>query len=144
VDEVGLSDRKNHKKVRGEVDMMRGRLWLVLFATLLVGLNFTACSKKAAEEKKTPKVGPVKMVSHPSTLEGKTVLLRWNGKPNGDHFLSRVGELLTAQVKGIKIIKMWETDKSTAVISDSIEKSEEITEKMSKLKPDLVISAQAD
>jgi hypothetical protein len=108
-----------------------------------VGINLTAC-KKASEEKKTPKVGPVKVVSHPSTLEGKTVLLRWNGKPNGDNFLSRVGELLTDQVKGIKIIKMWEVDKSTTVISDSLGKSEEITEKMINLKPDIVISAQAD
>ena len=123
--------------------IVRRKLWLILFAVLLVGINLTAC-KKAAEEKKTPKVGPVKMIFHPSTLEGKTVLLYWNGKLNGDNFLSRVGELLTEQVKGIKIIKMWETDKSTAVISDSLGKSEEVTEKMSKLKPDIAISAQAD
>lgn len=122
---------------------MKRRFWLILFAVLLMGMNLTAC-KKAAEEKKTPKVGPVKMISHPSTLEGKTILLYWNGKPNGDNFLNRVAELFTAQVKGIKIIKMWETDKSTAVISDSLEKSEEFTEKMTGLKPAIVISAQAD
>ena len=68
----------------------------------------------------------------------------WNGKPNGDNFLSRVGEILSVQVKGIKIIKMWETDKSTAAISDSLEKSEKFAEEMIKLKPDIVISAQAD
>ena len=141
--EIGLSNRKKQQKVREEVTKVSRKLWLVLFAILLVGINFTAC-KKAAEEKKTPKVGPVKMVSHPSTLEGKTILFYWNGKPNGDNFLSRVGELLTEQVKGVKIIKMWETDKSTAVISDSLEKSEEFIEKMTKLKPDIVISAQAD
>ena len=141
--EIGLSNRKGQEKVRGEVTMVSRKLWLILFVILLVGMNLTAC-KKAVEEKKTPKVGSVKMVSHPSTLEGKTVLLRWNGKPNGDNFLSRVGELLTAQVKRIMIIKIWETDKSTAVISDSLEKSEEFTEKMIRLKPDIVISAQAD
>ena len=141
--EIGLSNRKKAKKVTEEIPKVNRKLRLIFFVILLVAINLSAC-KKAAEEKKTPKVGPVKMVSHPSTLEGKTVLLRWNGKPNGDHFLTRVAELLTAQVKGIKIIKMWETDKSTAVISDSLEKSEEFTEKMIKLKPDIVISAQAD
>ncbi len=123
--------------------MVRRKRWLILTAFFLAGLGLMAC-QKASEEKKTPAVGPVKLVPHPSTLEGKTVLLRWNGKPNGDHFLTRIGELLTAQVKGVKVIKMWETDKSTAVISDSLEKSGEITEKMIGLKPDLVISAQAD
>jgi ABC-type Fe3+-hydroxamate transport system substrate-binding protein len=125
--------------------MTKGKLSLVLLLVFLMGINLSACSKKAAEEKKTtPKVGPVKMVSHPSTLEGKTVLLRWNGKPNGDLFLTRIGELLVEQVKGVKVVKIWETDKSTAVISDSLEKSQEITEKMANLKPDLVIGAQAD
>jgi ABC-type Fe3+-hydroxamate transport system substrate-binding protein len=125
--------------------MTKGKLSLVLLLVFLMGINLSACSKKAAEEKKTtPKVGPVKMVSHPSTLEGKTVLLRWNGKPNGDLLLTRIGELLVEQVKGVKVVKIWETDKSTAVISDSLEKSQEITEKMANLKPDLVIGAQAD
>jgi hypothetical protein len=84
------------------------------------------------------------MVSHPSTLEGRTVLLRWNGKPNGDNFLNRVAELLTEQVKGVKIIKMWEVDKSTAIISGSLEKSEAFAEEIIKLKPDIVVSTQAD
>ena len=81
---------------------------------------------------------------HPSTLEGKTVLLRWNGKYNGDKFLSRVGELLIEQVKNVRIIKMWETDKSTAVISKNAEVSEQVAASIAKLKPDLVIAAQAD
>ncbi len=123
--------------------MTMRRFWLILFAILLASISLLAC-KKATEEKKSPKVGPVKMISHPSTLEGKTVLLYWNGKPNGDHFLNRVGELLATQGQGIKIIKMWETDKGTAAISDSLEKSEEFTGKMVRLKPDIVISAQAD
>ena len=125
--------------------MAKGKFCLVIVLILLMGMNLSACGKKAAEEKKTtPKVGPVKMVSHPSNLEGKTVLLRWNGKPNGDLFLTRIGELLVEQVKGVKILKIWETDKSTAIISDSLEKSQEITDKIANLKPDLVIGAQAD
>jgi hypothetical protein len=91
-----------------------------------------------------PKIGPVRMNPHPSTLEGKTVLLRWNGKYNGDKFLSRLGELLAQQVKNVRIIKMWETDKSTAVISKNPEVSEQVAAGIAKLKPDLVIAAQAD
>jgi hypothetical protein len=109
-------------------------------------MSFWACSKAPKEKTREEgiKVGPVKIVSHPSTLEGKTVLLRWNGKPNGDNFLNRVAELLTEQVKGVKIIKMWEVDKSTAVISGSLKKSEALAEKIVELKPDIVVSAQAD
>jgi len=95
-------------------------------------------------ERVIPKIGPVRMNAHPSTLEGKTVLLRWNGKYNGDKFLSRVGELLIGQVKNVRIIKMWETDKSTAVISKNAEVSEQVAASIVKLKPDLVIAAQAD
>ena len=123
------------------------RKWLFIIGFIaLIAVVLGACSKAPKEKPKEEgiKVGPVKMVSHPSTLEGKTVLLRWNGKPNGDNFLNRVAELLTDQVKGVKIIKMWEVDKSTAIISGSLEKSEEFTEKITRLKPDIVISAQAD
>lgn len=90
------------------------------------------------------KIEPIKMNLHPSTLEGKTVVLRWNGKPNGENFLNRVAELLTKQVKDIKIIKMWETDPATAQISHSQEVSKEIAAKIAKLKPSLVIASQCD
>ena len=51
------------------------------------------------------KIEPMEINPHPSTLEGKTVLLRWNGKHNGDKFLDRVAELLAQKVKDINIIK---------------------------------------
>lgn len=98
----------------------------------------------AAAEKQIPKVGPVKLNPHPSSLEGKTVLLRWNGKYNGDKFLARVGELLAQQVQGVKVIRLWEMDSTTAAISKNKEMSEEVAGKMAKLKPDLVIASQAD
>jgi hypothetical protein len=123
------------------------RKWLFIVGFIsLIAMVLGACSKAPKEKAKEEgiKVGPVKMVSHPSTLEGRTVLLRWNGKPNGDNFLNRVAELLTEQVKGVKIIKMWEVDKSTAIISGSLEKSEAFAEEIIKLKPDIVVSTQAD
>jgi hypothetical protein len=115
---------------------------MVLLMTLIVGS--LPAYVRASDEKKIPKLGPVKLNAHPTSLEGKTVLLRWNGKYNGDKFLIRVGELLTQQVKNVKILKMWEKDPGTAVMSKSEEVSKQITAKIERLKPDIVIAAQAD
>jgi predicted transcriptional regulator with HTH domain len=115
---------------------------MVLLAMFTVGA--TSVYVKASEDKKVPRVGPVKLHPHPASLEGKTVLLRWNGKYNGDRFLIRIGELMTQQVKDVKIIKMWEVDKSTVAISKNAEVSEQVAVSFAKLKPDLVIAAQAD
>ena len=40
----------------------------------------------------TIKIEPMEINPHPASLDGKTVLLRSNGKSNADHFLARVGE----------------------------------------------------
>jgi hypothetical protein len=124
---------------------MKKRFWVVLLIVCwTVGLagGLTLSANAAAE--KVPKVGPVKINPHPATLEGKTVLLRWNEKMNGDKYLTRVGELLSQQVKNLKIIKLWEVDKSTAAISKDAAASEKVADTIAKLKPDLVIAAQAD
>ena len=125
---------------------MKGRKWLIFLIVSLVTLAVGSISvyAKDVQDKKVPKVGPVKLNPHPARLEGKTVLLRWNGKYNGDKFLNRIGELLNQQVRNVKVIKMWEVDSSTAVISKGEEVSELITAKILKLKPDIVIAAQAD
>ena len=39
----------------------------------------------------------------PSSLEGKTIGLVWNGKANGDVALRRVGELIQQRVPSIKV-----------------------------------------
>jgi hypothetical protein len=44
----------------------------------------------------------------------------------------------------VKIIKLWEVDKSTAAISKDLQASEQVAATIAKLKPDLVIAAQAD
>jgi hypothetical protein len=124
---------------------MRKRKFL-LFLTVLsvVLLTGSFCSSSFAAAEKIPKVGPVKVNPHPASLEGKTVVLRWNSKLNGDKYLTRVAELLSQQVKNVKVIKMWETDKSTAAIAKDGPDSERITASIAKLKPDLVIASQAD
>jgi predicted transcriptional regulator with HTH domain len=122
------------------------RVGLIFVMVLLVMFTMGGLSVyvRASEDKKVPRVGPVKLNPHPASLEGKTVLLRWNGKYNGDRFLIRIGELMTQQVKDVKIIKMWEVDKSTVAISKNAEVSEQVAVSIAKLKPDLVIAAQAD
>jgi hypothetical protein len=116
---------------------------LLVVLSFIIGFGISVVPGYSAEER-IPKIGPVRMNAHPSTLEGKTVLLRWNGKYNGDKFLSRVGELLIEQVKDLKVIKMWEVDSSTAIISKKMEVSEQIASKIATLKSNIVISAQAD
>ena len=90
------------------------------------------------------KIEPMKVNPHPTTLRGKTVLLRWNGKHNGDNFLNRVGELLTKEVKDIKIIKSWLVAPETAIIAGNPERSQQFVKKLSSPKPDIVIGSQAD
>jgi hypothetical protein len=87
----------------------------------------------------------VKLNGHPSSLEGKTIMLRWNGKHNGDRFLARIGELLAKEIKGVKIIKSWEVAPETVEpITGSQERSMELMKKLAAYKPDLVIGSQAD
>ena len=81
---------------------------------------------------------------HPNTLEGKTVLLRWNGKHNGDLFLERVAERLNEKVNDINIIKSWDIAPETMMVTTSQQQSKEFANKFSLAEPDLVIGAQGD
>ena len=82
-----------------------------------------AAQKGSTEKSEQFKLGPMKMNPHPASLEGKTVVLRWNGKFNGDKLLDRVAERLTQQVPGVKIVKLWTVDPATANTSENHEKS---------------------
>jgi len=125
---------------------MKQRHLRALLPILLLALVLASCG--GASETETGKsevtLGKVTLNPHPASLEGKTVVLRWNGKPNGDKLLSRVAELLAEQAPGVKIIKLWETDPDTAVSSDDAELSVQIAEKIAALTPDLVIASQCD
>ena len=91
------------------------------------------------------KINAMKVNPHPTTLRGKTVVLRWNGKHNGNHFLDRVGELLVERVGDVKVIKSWEVAPETVdPITGSEERSREFAKAIEKFKPDLVIGAQSD
>jgi ABC-type Fe3+-hydroxamate transport system substrate-binding protein len=125
---------------------MRKRLLMLLSIATVLGIVLGACASgpAATPTAAAAPVGTVQLNPHPASLEGKTVVLRWNSKPNGDKYLTRIGELLSEQVKGVKIIKLWEVDPSTAVITKSEADSVAIAEKIAALKPDLVIASQGD
>lgn len=97
-----------------------------------------------AEQAGPYKVGEVKLNPHPASLEGKTVVLRWNGKFNGDKLLDRVAENLAARAPGVKVVKLWQVDPSTANSSEGGEKSLMFAEAALAQKPDLVIASSAD
>ena len=135
--------------------MKRFRTWkrLVIFLLGPVFLaipNTTLCAEgnqrwEILNPEGVIKIEPMEINPHPSTLQGKTVLLRWNGKHNGDKFLDRLAELLAQNVKDIKIIKSWEVAPETVdPITGSQERSMELMKKLAAYKPDLVIGSQAD
>lgn len=79
-----------------------------------------------------------------NTLEGKTIVLRWNGKHNGDNFLDRIAELIKEKVPSAKVVKLYEVDKSTIKISGAIAESTRIAQVIKGMRADIVIGSQAD
>jgi len=126
----------------------------LLIATILTGLlgspiDILAKEKMQEWELINPegvvKIEPMKLNPHPTSLERKTIMLRSNGKHNGDKFLIRVGELLKDKVKDIKIIYSWEVAPETVdPITGSHERSKKFAQKLASFSPDLVIASQAD
>lgn len=83
---------------------------------------------------------PVELSPRPNSLEGLTIGLRANGKHNSDLFLARIAELLEKQVKGVKVIKLWEAVPG----SFGYPLKAEDLQKIVALKPNIVIGSQAD
>ena len=74
-------------------------------------------------------------------LDGKRIGLLWNSKPNGNHYLNRVAELLTQRYPSATIIKFWEQFPSETANPDK--KSDEALDIITR-NADVVISAQGD
>ena len=89
-------------------------------------------------------IQPVKSAPRLASLEGKTIVLRWNGKHNGNNFLDRIAELLAEKVPSAKVIKLYDLDKSTVKISGSNAESARIAKVIKDLKADIVIASQCD
>jgi hypothetical protein len=81
---------------------------------------------------------------HPSDLSGKRVVLYWNGKPNGDVFLDRIGALIGERVRNVEVVKAWEAVPSTEQTDATAEASRVTASKIAFLKPDVVIAAPGD
>ena len=86
----------------------------------------------------------VQLAPRITTLEGKTIVLRWNGKHNGDNFLNRIAELLKEKIPSAKVVKLYDVDKSTVKISGSAAESARIAQVIKGLHADIVIAAQSD
>ena len=116
----------------------------------LLAMPVASFSKEAIQDwelinpEGTIKLEPMEINPHPSSLEGKTVVLRANGKHNSDNFLNRVAELLQKEVKGVKIVKAWEVMPETFSISQNPDTSKVYAQKIKSLKPDIVIASQCD
>ncbi len=91
-----------------------------------------------------PVIKPAEMAQRITTLENKTVALYWNGKHNGNNFLNTLADSLTKNVKGVKIIKVYETNPETVGISGTPQVSQTKAQTIAKMKPDIVIASQAD
>jgi hypothetical protein len=132
------------------------RTWLSrgLFTTL--ALAFAASQAMAAAPAPpvqewdliTPTGVIEKAVSKPapriSTLDGKTIALRWNGKHNGNVVLDRLAELIGQKFPTAKVVKTYENDQSFNKISGSEAEADRITKSIAGVKPDIIIASQAD
>ncbi len=132
---------------------MKARCWSIVLLLIMGGfmaIPMTSWAKETAQswELVNPegvvRIAAMKLPPRISTLEGKTVVLRWNGKPNGNIMLDRIAELLLEKVKEVKVVKAYEMMPETSQISHSTQKGQEYAKKILTLKPDIVIGSQAD
>jgi ABC-type Fe3+-hydroxamate transport system substrate-binding protein len=77
----------------------------------------------------------------PTSLEGKTVGLAWNGKPGGDVALESIAELLSQSDPSVRFIKYWQSHPESR---SERELSAPVIDAMAAAKPDLVIVSQGD
>ena len=80
----------------------------------------------------------------PSDLAGKRVILRWNGKHNGDLLLDYLHSLLSRAFPDTEFIKAYETDPALSGVSKDLPESEATARTLLELRPDLVIAATGD
>ena len=126
------------------------RRLLALAFAVLVGIPVIASAKEAPQQWEivnpagTIEVKYAKPAPRLTTLEGKTVVLRWNGKHNGDNVLNRVAELLARQVLSAKVVKLYDIDKSSNRIAGSLTESNRVAQEIKELKADIVIASSAD
>lgn len=126
------------------------RFWALAIVIVFMAIPVAVPAKEKAQEWEfinpagTISIQLMKPAPRLSTLEGKTIALRWNSKHNGDNYMNRIAELLAEKVPSAKVIKVYEVDKSTIKTSASNQEAARIAKVIKDLKPDLVIGSQAD
>jgi len=88
-----------------------------------------------------PTISPA---SRLTSLAGKNVVVRWNGKHNGDIYAKRVAELLKQKEPTVNVMLAHEIDPGTAKITSTVAEAERVSKVIMGMKPDLVIANQAD
>jgi hypothetical protein len=150
---AGVSAKKQQKKTKRRTQMKKQKnfsILLVIMLGILLFISQLAIAKEQPQEWELINPMGVVEVKHfnlaprLATLEGKTIVLRWNDKHNGNNFLDRVAELLKEKVPSAKVIKLYEIDKTTIKISGSSQESARIARVIKGLNADLVIAAQTD
>ena len=124
-------------------------LWLIMFGIFLFVPQLALAIETPQEWELINPEGVVEvkyfdLAPRLTTLEGKTIVLRWNEKHNGNNFLDRIAELLKEKVPTAKVIKLYEVDKTTNEISGSNQESARIAQVIKDLKADIVIAAYSD
>ena len=124
-------------------------LWLIMFGIFLLVPQFALAMETAQDWELINPEGVIEvkyfdLAPRLTTLEGKTIVLRWNDKHNGNNFLDRIAELLKEKVPSAKVIKLYEVDKTTNEISGSNQESSRIAKVIKDLKADIVIAAYSD
>ncbi|EGB15548.1 hypothetical protein DND132_2344 [Pseudodesulfovibrio mercurii] len=128
---------------------MKIRIGLFLLALLGLLTSPAIAAEQAQEWEVLNPTGVVKQANikpaaRPDTLEGKTIVFRWNGKHNGNNFLQRLTELMAEKYPSAKIVKAWEVDPSLNKISGNKVESKRIAKALKDMGADLVIASQCD
>lgn len=132
-----------------EKKKMSKLLWLFMLGVFLYSPQLVVAKETIQEwefikPEGVVEIKPVAPAPRLSSLEGKTVALRWNGKHNGDNFLDRIAELFKEKMPSVKVVKLYEVDQTTIKISGSAQESARIAKVIKNLKADIVIGAQTD
>jgi hypothetical protein len=90
------------------------------------------------------KVKPIEVAPRISSLDGKTIGLKWNMKPGGNIFLDRIADLLKEKFPTAKIIKFYEIEPTTVPQSANMDVADQKAKIIAKYKPDVVIGSQCD
>jgi hypothetical protein len=72
---------------------------------------------------------------------GQGVIVKENGKPNGDIFLDRIAGILEKKYRDIEVIKFWKVDPEHTALSNKY--SEETLDRIAN-SADIVIASQGD